>query len=308
MKRSILFAMASLVLSGLLLSCQHKPLRVCAGNYNIRVYTDYDSLYKHWTQRKEKVYEMIRTMEVCGLEEVTDLQVPDLIAALPEYSYVGYGRDNGLAQGDGAKGEQTALVFRNSSFELLAQGRFFLSETPAQVSKLDSAAYTRLVTWVYLRSKVNPDKSFYFFSTHFDHPITPTGIATRAHQAAIAAEWVRRIADTKPLLFVGDFNCEPSEPAYKVIASHWNDAFKVAHTSLSHGYEPLDSAGVPQYQGLGYTYTGLYNTAHDPYPKRIDYVFASESCELVSYEAVSDQLGYPTFPSDHLPVRVLVDF
>ena len=222
-------------------ACSPRLHSFWAGNYNIRVYTDYDLGDKHWNTRKDKVFAMLRHYDVCGLEEVTDLQAAEFIGAMEaqDYRYIGYGRDNGLLEGEGSKGEQTGLVYRRSRFECSRHGRFFLSTTPDEPSKLDSSAYTRLVVWARLKD-LKSGREFYFFATHLDHPITATGIRTRTRQAAIAIDQIRSIAGDLPFVLSGDLNCEPSEPAYALFAAQWQDAFLCADTLIGSGYEPLN--------------------------------------------------------------------
>lgn len=280
--------------------------KIC--NYNIRLYTSDDKGDKHWSNRKSFLFKMIEkhTMDVCGLEEMTQQQAPDFEKNMPDYEYVGYGRDNGKAYGAGSTGEQTGLVYNKRHFVKQDQGRFFLSNTPNKPSKVSGASFNRMVTWVKLKERKS-DVVFYFFATHFDHPTNQTGINTRSKEADIALVEVPKIVGNNPMFFVGDFNCRPEEEAYTKLTAVWNDSYITMGEVAQGGYvcneaqlaEPELAADCAC---KGNTYTGLYSST-DILPKRIDYVLYNAAfAEPVSYNADNDDLGHTTHPSDHVPV------
>lgn len=281
-------------------------------NYNIRLYTTDDKDTKFWTNRKDKVFEMIlnHDMDLCGLEEMTLNQSPDFISNLSDYEYVGYGRDNGKENSAGGTGEQTGLIYKKTRYVKQDQGRFFLSNTPQKPSKISGASFNRMVTWVKLKER-NTDNVFYFFATHFDHPTTQQGINTRSAEADIALVQVPMIAGDSPLFFVGDFNCEPTEPAYLKLSAKWNDSFVEIGDGAEGGYvcnEQQQTSYPEACSEIGNTYTGLYSTS-DKEPKRIDYVlYTATIVDLLNYIADNDNLGLVTYPSDHLPVITKMEF
>ena len=282
--------------------------KIC--NYNIRYYNgasdNANTGNRSWLVRKDKVFEMIRKhqMDVCGIEEITTQQSPDVVAELQEYEYIGYGRDNGKENSAGGSGEQTGILYRKARYVKLDQGRFFLSTTPHKVSKSFGSSFNRMVTWVKLKER-GTDKTFYFFATHFDHPTTQAGINTRSSQADVALTMVPQIANHHPIFFVGDFNCESSEPAYQKLQQQWTDAFIAMGDQAIGGYicnAEQEEAFPDACAEAGNTYTGLYSSS-DKEPKRIDFVFFEASnCTLHSYCADNDPLTLEAYPSDHLPV------
>ena len=282
--------------------------KIC--NYNIRYYNgssdNANTGNRSWTLRKEKVFEMIRKhkMDVCGIEEITAQQAPDFLASLTEYEYIGYGRDNGKEYSAGGTGEQTGILYRKARYVKQDQGRFFLSTTPHRASKSFGSSFNRMVTWVKLKER-NSDKTFYFFATHFDHPITQAGINTRSSQADVALATIPEIVGEYPMFFVGDFNCEPTEPAYDKLQQRWTDAFVAMGEQAQGGYicnEEQETLFPDACAEGGNTYTGLYSSS-DKEPKRIDFVFFdSKKTNIISYLADNDNLGLEAYPSDHLPV------
>ena len=282
--------------------------KIC--NYNIRYYNgpndNANTGNRSWTIRKDKVFEMIRKhqMDVCGIEEITTYQSPDFVASLEEYEYIGYGRDNGKENAAGGSGEQTGVLYRKARYVKLDQGRFFLSTTPHRASKSFGSSFNRMVTWVKLKER-NTNKTFYFFATHFDHPTTQAGINTRASQADVALNLVPQIAADVPFFFVGDFNCEPTEPAYEKLQQVWTDAFVAMGDNVQGGYicnTEQENLFPDACAETGNTYTGLYSSS-DKEPKRIDFVFFdSDKSTIHSYWADNDKLGLEAYPSDHLPI------
>ena len=68
--------------------------------YNIRYDNPGDSV-NAWPNRIEKVSSLIRkhNPDIIGVQEALHHQLQDLIRILPDYSYVGVGRDDGKEKG-----------------------------------------------------------------------------------------------------------------------------------------------------------------------------------------------------------------
>lgn len=287
-----------------------QPTEYVICNYNIRYYNGSNDSSnqgaKAWPNRRAKVFEMIKSynMDVCGLEEVTSTMASDITQQLTDYTYIGYGRDNGAQEGSGASGEQTGLIFKKSRFEALEKGRFFLSNTPDKVSKVSNSNFNRMVAWVKLRDKQTA-KEFYFFATHFDNDYDAKHVTVRSQQADIAIAQVPKIAGNLPFFFVGDFNCETSEVAYTKLSKAFADAYVKMGDKALGGYV-CNSTQAKEYPDKcatqGNTYTGLYSSS-DKWPKRIDLVLFDDTKVSVSYyHADNNNMGLSMYPSDHLPV------
>ena len=86
----------------LLAGCSSNPItHVRVATFNIRYDNLGDSL-NSWKYRKEKVCEFIREKhpDVLGMQEVLNHQLKDLLSGLPDYAYVGVGREDGKTQGE----------------------------------------------------------------------------------------------------------------------------------------------------------------------------------------------------------------
>src|SRR6478735_2254810 len=69
--------------------------------YNIRLDIAIDSI-NQWPNRTHKVFDLIHKYnpDVLGVQEALHHQLQDLLKGLPEYTYVGVGRDDGKTKGE----------------------------------------------------------------------------------------------------------------------------------------------------------------------------------------------------------------
>jgi len=123
-----------------------------------------------WGNRKDIVASTIRfhKADICGVQEALRSQVNDLVERLPEYSWIGVGRDDGKDAG-----EFCAIFYRKDRFRSLDSGTFWLSETPSQEgSKSWGADCRRIATWgrfQLLTPGFPSTPEVFFFNAHFDH-------------------------------------------------------------------------------------------------------------------------------------------
>ena len=95
---------------------------------------------------RDRVASVIRfhKADLVGMQEVLRDQISDLEILLPQYGWIGVGRDDGQ---DG--GEFSPIFYRKDRFTVLDSGTFWLSETPEVTgSKSWDAAITRIANWV----------------------------------------------------------------------------------------------------------------------------------------------------------------
>jgi len=118
--------------------------------YNIRLNLDSDG-ENSWTNRKDFFSSQMQFYEpdIFGVQEATPSQVTDISSLLPEYSYVGIGRE-GIG-----KGESSNVFYKKKHFSVLQENTFWLSETPDVISKGWDAACNRVCTYVLLKDKKN---------------------------------------------------------------------------------------------------------------------------------------------------------
>jgi len=255
-------------------------------SYNIRLDTEADGV-NQWKNRPNKVIGLIKkyNLDLFGVQEAMHNQMLDLQKGLPEYSYVGVGRDDGKE-----KGEYSAIFYKKEKFEVLVQNTFWLSETPdVPGSKSWDAAITRVVSFAVFKDKVT-GKNFLYANTHFDH----IGKEARKNSAYMIklyiAGFIKGASFAKeglslPVIVSGDFNSEPTDAPYLTIING-------EHFVL------YDSRPANNLTG---TFCGFELNKMEC--KTIDYIFHSKDWSASGYQVIQDNDG-KYYPSDHLPVLV----
>lgn len=113
-----------------------------------------------WPERRPVMRNCIRTIapDLIGTQEGLYSQLKDLSADLPEYEWIGLGREGG------SRGEFMAVFYRRDRFERMAFDHFWLSDTPDVVgSSTWGNSNRRMVTWVRFRER-STGREFYFRS------------------------------------------------------------------------------------------------------------------------------------------------
>jgi len=256
---------------------QQNSLMLRIATYNLRMDTKADSL-NAWAYRKDDVKALVRyhNLDVFGTQEGFLHQLKD-ICELPEYLYVGAGRDDGLSAG-----EHSAIFYKKDRFEILESGNFWLSETPDVPGKgWDATCCNRICSWAKFKEKTT-GKTFYFFSVHFDHQ----GRIARIESGKLMVKKMQEIAKDVPVVCVGDFNSTPETEQIQLLSSYLNDARKITQS--------------PPYGPEGTFNQRFGNPVGEA---RIDYIFVSNEIQALRYASVTDNNGR-NYPSDHLPVIV----
>jgi endonuclease/exonuclease/phosphatase family metal-dependent hydrolase len=271
MKGFILFLFGIMSLTGL-------SQTVTVMSYNIRMDTKADGV-NQWGNRIEKVTDLIKkhNPDLFGVQEALHNQMMDLQNNLPDYQFVGVGRDDGKE-----KGEYSAIFYKKDKFEVLKQNTFWLSETPTiPGSKSWDAAITRVVTFAVVKEK-SSGKSFIYANTHFDH----IGKEARKNSAnTIKHLLLDFMKDYKeiPVLVSGDFNSEPTAEPY---------------LNMINGKELQLTDARPGTDVTG-TFCGFEVGKIEC--RTIDYIFHSPQWKASNYKVIQENDG-KYYPSDHLPV------
>ena len=237
---------------------------------------------RYWTNRKELVLSLIRSYmpDTFGLQEAHDQWMRYLAMALPEYAYIGIGRDNGKRLG-----EFSPVFYLKDRFTLLEEGHFWLSETPGMVSFGWDAACRRICSYALLQDKES-GKKLAHFNTHLDH----VGENAQLNGARLVASQAKKYRDI-PTILTGDFNDFPySEPYMAVTEAGFTDARKAAPDTTSwhtfHNFDrPLDGTIRREI---------------------IDYIFVRNIPEVRVFDVLTDTPD-GEYPSDHYPVTAEFD-
>ena len=201
-----------------------------------------------------------------------------------------------------------AIAYLPERLEALESGGFYLSETPQTWSVGWDATYVEALSWTRFRHRLN-HWEFLHLNTHLDH------IGERARVESVRLILRRLPAlrqETLPVIFTGDFNCNPWAPGYRLqvettftdVCYHLLRAYGFADTFLATGGE--DSAASFTFHGFE---GACYWAAKHHMAGRIDWVLTLDEAaalQTTSYLIVRDAEP-PRYPSDHYPVLVDLD-
>lgn len=257
-----------------------ETLRV--GTFNLRYANPNDP--HPWSARRDVAAELIEKhqLDVVGTQEGLYTQVKDLEVALPDYRWIGIGRDGG------SRGEFMAVFYRPDRLEPLEFDHYWLSDTPDVVGSTTwGNTNRRMVTAVRFRD-LESRQTFYFINTHFDHQAQ----VARMRSAELVRERISQLNPRWPVVLVGDFNALAGKnPAYEALVG---DGF------LTDSWLSADHRG------------DAVNTFHNwrgpsAGDSRIDWILLRGPVRALDTEIVTyNREG--VWPSDHFPVVATLEW
>lgn len=257
-----------------LLAVQTPDLTV--STFNIRYGTAPDG-EDRWERRRELLLDVLRAQDadVVGVQEALRFQLSEIVAALPEYRFVGVGREDG-----DALGEYAAILYRHAHFEIADQGTFWLSPTPEVPGSVGFGnRITRICTWARVVER-RGRRAFYVFNVHLDHESQES----RERAAELVAQRIAARTHADPVILLGDFNAGEENPARRVLSEKHGlrDAFRMIHRAAE---------DVGTYHAFRGTRSG----------EMIDAILVSAEWDVAA--ARIDRTGRDgRYPSDHFPV------
>ena len=232
-----------------------------------------------WPDRRPVMKECLRAADpdLFGTQEGVYRQLKDMEHDLPQYRWIGTGRDGG------SRGEFMAIFYKHERFEPLEYDHFWLSDTPEVIGSTTwGNSNRRMVTWVRFKDR-SSGSEFYLVNTHFDHQIQ----LAREKAADLLLARVKKLNASLPLIITGDFNAKAgANKAYDILtADNWlTDTW----------YTAKEKRGA---------FVATFNNfkAAVPGENRIDWIFtrnisAPEWIQIITCEKDGQ------FPSDHFPV------
>ena len=183
------------------------------------------------------------------------------------------------------------IYWRKDKFDSLAEGYYFLSDTPEQRSKYSDSNQYRTMTYVILKEK-QTGKQFLFVNTHLDYRSSEE---TRVKQIDVLAALIKRVnKDNLPLVLLGDFNTTISEIGSAVFH------FLSENPSIN-----MTSTVAEEKGDKGPTLVEGKFTLRHPYV--FDYIFVTPDLVYTKYYTVVNNIFNGKYPSDHLPVLAQIE-
>lgn len=256
-----------------------------AGGNGLRVMT-YNLRYasmkgsEAWPDRRPAMKALLKQQapDLMGTQEGVYHQLRDLAADLPEYDWIGTGRDGG------SRGEFMAIYYRRERFEPLAYDHFWLSDTPEVIaSSTWGNTNRRMVTSVRFKDR-RSDKVFHLWNTHLDHALQPA----REKAAELIKTRLAKIPSNEPVILMGDFNAEATRnPVYDTLTQGigFTDSWFAAAQRKNETLNSFNGFAKP-----------VFNSA------RIDWILYRGEAEVALAEVVVDGSPEGRQPSDHHPV------
>lgn len=271
----MLVAVAMFALGSDMAKALDTPIPMYAMSYNIR-YGDAPDGKDHWDLRKDGVVDRFKYWTkygravVIGVQEALMYQVDYIAERLPDYEWVGVGRDDGMT-----KGEMTAIFFRKGFTRNRSQwGVKWISSTPDLSGSIaEGARLPRTFTWTLL--SLNNLKVL-VINTHWDHESE----AARQLGAEQIVDFANGYGEI-PVILMGDFNCElDSKPIQHLIDS----GFMISKRT----------------KGPKFTFNAFNpDSKSGPF---IDHIFWRGKLESRGLTVDDSKMENGRYPSDHFPI------
>jgi endonuclease/exonuclease/phosphatase family metal-dependent hydrolase len=261
-------------------------------SFNIRTAkSDENDPANNWDNRKEWVLKFINKCgaDIIGMQEVK----------IEQYEYISQGLNSNYTmlnfpRQTGSNAEGLSMIYDNTKFELVSSERYWLSETPEEMSYGWGEGYYRIAVVLVLKH-IETGELVKAIDTH--GPLD-TIANTNGYQLIMD----RSVNEGDPFTFLcGDFNAGPVtvKPGYHIVAEELQDCRITALESSSRN----DS-----------TYTGFesYTPGQNGVGSIIDHCFVSngDHVKVLTYEVCFDTHGDNNnryWLSDHFPVYTTVE-
>lgn len=249
-------------------------------SFNIRVENSSDTGTKNWSKRKSHVIDYIKESDanVVCLQELAKTQSTDIIAGLEgSYNVVYYEREN-------SSNPEGLAVCYDDSFELVKQDRFWLSETPDEVSKGWGASYYRICVNLLLKH-VETGVYLNVFDLHLDN------VSEEARVNGMKLVIDRAEAAGYPYLIAGDCNDVKDSSFHEVVVEKALDCQAEALSSTTEGVT---------YHDWGKPIEKLTNKS------AIDFCFVSKTVKPIIFEIKQETVSENFYYSDHYAILSVI--
>jgi len=222
---------------------------------------------------------------VIGIQEGSLAMLTDLGSSLPQYDWVGQGRQGGIED------EFSAIFYDKQWLQVVEVGHFWLSEQPASPGSVSwDSSLPRMCTWGRFRFRQNPTKELMIYNTHLDH------VGQRARELGSKLIWDQlcehRLTRQLPAFVMGDLNATPDNPVIQYLLGSGVMGGSVpdlvdAFTALDEGHAIVG----PTFHG----FRGGDGSA------TIDYIFGTSDTKALK-TLIDRRMIDGAYASDHYPV------
>jgi endonuclease/exonuclease/phosphatase family metal-dependent hydrolase len=247
---------------------------LCVMSLNVRQ-PDGDDGSNNWDYRKDLLLETILDCrpDAIGTQELFVLQAEFLTAGAPQYGWFGTGRF-----GDD-RDKHVGVFYRKDTLRLLANGDFWLSETPEIAGSSSwEIIRPRQVTWGLFETAWGA--RFEMFNTHF--PYRKVEHEARWKTAELILGRIAAVDPALPVILTADFNSAAGGEIHEFLTRCLRDAWLEA----------------PRRIGPEGTLNGFGKVSGD---RRIDWILFRAPWHVRHMETVARSRG-GVYPSDHYPV------
>ena len=258
-------------------------IRICSYNMLFEKTTPTDASQR-WVNRVKVITGIMEdyNIDIVGSQEALTWQVNSILKS-GEYGKIGLdiaGKTNSL------KNENDAIFYLKSRFEVVKDGQFWYSLTPATPNTWAwDATYSRACTWG-LFKEISTGVEFYVFNTHVHHPNdNPTAHMEEVKMLVSKSEEIN--AEGLPMFYTGDFNSTPDRS----------------------GILYIESSGMSDSRDVATDIVGRENTYHGfntdrSYGWRLDYIFVNKRIKVGTYRCEDSELMTRKWGSDHHPIMI----
>jgi endonuclease/exonuclease/phosphatase family metal-dependent hydrolase len=241
--------------------------------------------------------------DLIGFQQYDDGNLATYQDMLAEYEYIlGPAADSPDLYG------YNTIAYLPERLELLDSGGFYLSETPEVWSLSWDATYVTALTWARFRY-MEDQMEYLHLNTHLEH----IGELARVESVRLILHRLPELrGEHLPVIFTGDFNCNPWAPGYRV---HVETTFMDAcyHLLRAYGFADafLDAGGEDS--AASFTFHGFegarYWAANHHMAGRIDWILTLDGVSSVQTKEclIVRDAEPPVYPSDHYPVVADLD-
>lgn len=186
-----------------------------------------------WRYRKKGFHSLFEKYQTdfLGFQEANDFQIDFLENLLTDYDYIG-------KRSPSPPFWQNNILFFKKTWTCIHNEHFFLSPTPSVPSRFTKSLWPRQCTMGMFKTE---RRQLICINTHFDFDVS-----VQIQSANLILDRLSNLPDDVPVVLMGDFNCAPFSPCYKIFTDKDNsspenavcfkDAFRKPFTGTHHGF------------------------------------------------------------------------